>query len=39
MDITILIKLLSLFGFAYFVVLPVSLSYVVEWIFRYWFGS
>jgi hypothetical protein len=30
MDFTILIKLLSLFAFTYFVVLPVSLSYIAE---------
>ena len=31
------INLLPLFAFTYFVVLPVSLTYVVEWIIRYWF--
>ncbi len=37
MDFTILIKLLPLFGFTYFVVLPVSLAYIVKWIIHYWF--
>jgi len=31
------INLLPLFAFTYFVVLPVSLTYVLEWIIRYWF--
>ena len=30
MNFTILIELLSLFAFTYFLVLPVSLSYIVE---------
>ena len=37
MDFTILItKLLPLFAFTYFVVLPVSLAYIVEWTIHYW---
>ena len=39
MNFTILLKLLPLFAFTYFVVLPVSLAYIVEWIIHYWFGS
>ena len=35
MDFTILIKLLPLFAFTYFVVLPVSLAYIVEWTIHY----
>jgi hypothetical protein len=39
MDFTILItKLLPLFAFTYFVVLPVSLAYIVEWTIHYWFN-
>jgi hypothetical protein len=30
-----IIKLLPLIAFTYFVVLPVSLAYIVEWIIRY----
>ncbi len=37
MNFPILINLLPLFGFTLFVVLPVSLAYIVEWIIRYWF--
>ncbi len=37
MNLTILIKLLPLFAFTYFVVLPVSLTYIVEWIIHHWF--
>jgi hypothetical protein len=32
MNFTILLKLLSLFAFTYFVLLPVSLSYIAEGI-------
>ena len=37
MDDTILLKLLPLFAFTYFVVLPVSLANIVGWIIHYWF--
>ena len=37
MNFTIVIKLLPLYGFTYFVVLPVSLAYIVERIIHYWF--
>ena len=37
MNFPILLNLLPLFGFTLFVVLPVSLAYIVEWIIRYWF--
>jgi len=37
MNFTMLIKLLPLFAFIYFVLLPVSLAYIVEWIIHYWF--
>ena len=37
MNFTNLLNLLPLFGFTYFVVLPVSLAYLVEWIIHYWF--
>ena len=36
MNFTILIKLLPLLAFTYFVVLPVSLAYIVEWTIHYW---
>jgi hypothetical protein len=38
MNFTILIKFLPLIAFTYFVVLPVSLAYIVEWIIHYCLG-
>ncbi len=39
MNFTILIKLLPLFAFTYFVVLPVSLACIVEWTIHNWFAQ
>ena len=39
MNFTMLIKLLPLFAFIYFVLLPVSLAYTVEWIILVFRGS